>query len=360
MKILFLTNVFPPTSGGSASDYNIFTNELIKKKNIKQISVISLFMKSEKMIKISKDKKIKLYRFLIDYKKQKYSLIKIIFFVIQIIQCITIGIYFRLVKKYDLIQTHSDMLWVNNRLLIHPGISFLSKSSKKNILDIRDKLSMPSRNLHYSHYLVNSEACFLSLSKVLDNRNISLIYCPFEILSNQFLQKDNKYLKEKPYIAFIGNISKNKGIKELLKAMKIISEKKMNKIKLLFCGELNDDLSNIPSNCKYLGSLDYTDAMKLLFGADMLVLPSMSESHPRVIIESIIYGVPFLMTRGVSELEKYFPQNMLENIKPNYIASRINEVLENDIHSISNSYPLNLHQVDYVINELFKVYNNLH
>ena len=49
------------------------TNELIKKKNIKQISVISLFLKSEKMIKISKDKKIKLYRFLIDYKKQKYS-----------------------------------------------------------------------------------------------------------------------------------------------------------------------------------------------------------------------------------------------------------------------------------------------
>ena len=50
---------------------------------------------------------------------------------------------------------------------------------------------------------------------------------------------------------------------------------------------------------------------------------------------------------------------MLENIKPNYIASRINEVLENNIQSISNSYPINLHEVDNVINELFKVYNDL-
>ena len=359
MKILFLTNVFPPITGGSASDYSIITNELIKKKNIKHVSIISLFIKSEKMINISKNKKIRLYRLLIDCKKQNF-LLKIIFFVIQFIQCFVIGIYFRVVKKYDLIHTHSDMLWVKNRLFIHPGISFLSKSSSKNILDIRDKFSMPSKNLNYSHYLVNSEACFLSLSKVIDNRNISLIYCPFNILPNKFLERDNIYFKEKPYIVFIGNISKNKGIHQLLEAMKIINEQKPNTIKLLFCGELNDNLSEIPRNCKYLGSLENTDAMKLLFGADMLILPSKSESHPRVIIESIIYGVPFLMTRGVSELEKYFPQYMLENTNPEYIASRINEVLENDIHSISNSYPINLHQVDYVINELFKVYNNLH
>ncbi len=359
MNILFITNVFPPTTGGSASDYDIITNELIKKKNINQITVISVFIKSEKVQKISNDKKIRLFRFLVNYKKQNYLILKFIFFIIQNIQCFTLGIYFRLINKYDLIQTHSDMLWVNNRSFIHSGIRFLSQSGKRTILDIRDKFSMPSKNLNYSHYLVNSEACFLSLSKVIDNRNISLIYCPFNILPNKFLEKDNIYFKEKPYIVFIGNISKNKGIHQLLEAMKIINEQKPNTIKLLFCGELNDNLSEIPRNCKYLGSLENTDAMKLLFGADMLILPSKSESHPRVIVESIIYKTPFLMTRGVIELEKYFPKNMLENFDPNYIADRIDETLKNDSDFLSNNYPIHLHKIDNVINYLFKVYNNL-
>ena len=358
MKILFLTNVFPPTTGGSAADYNIITDELIKKNEIKKISVISLYINSEKLIKASKNN-VKLYRVLIDYKKRRNIFIKSICFIIQTIQCFIIGLFIRLVKSYDLIQTHSDMLWVNNRLFIHPGISFLSKSSKKKILDIRDKFSIPNNNLYYSHYLVNSEACYSLLCKVIAPKNISLIYCPFDIFSKESLNNKNLYLQKKPYIAFIGNISLNKGIHELLDAMKILNKNKLNSIKLLFCGEYNDHIIDIPNNCEYLGSLENIDAMKLLFGADLLILPSKSESHPRVIVESIIYKTPFLMTRGVIELEKYFPKNMLENIDPNYIANRIDETLKNDSDYLSNNYPIHLHKIDNVINYLFKVYKNL-
>ena len=359
MNILFITNVFPPTTGGSASDYDIITNELIKKKNINQITVISVFIKSEKVQKISNDKKIRLFRFLVNYKKQNYLILKFIFFIIQNIQCFTLGIYFRLINKYDLIQTHSDMLWVNNRSFIHSGIRFLSQSGKRTILDIRDKLSTPSKNLNYSHYLVNSEFCYSALSKVINVNNISLIYCPFKIISKKTLEKENLYFHEKPYIVFIGNISKSKGICELLDAMRIFAQNEPNSIKLLFCGELNDPLSTLPNNCNYLGPLDYMNAMKLLFGAELLILPSKSESHPRVIIESIIYKVPFLMTRGVSELEQHFPDNMLENIDPKHIADRINDLLKGDSQKLSNSYPIHLHQIDNVINQLYKVYNNL-
>ena len=109
MKILFLTNVFPPTTGGSAADYNIITDELIKKNEIKKISVISLYINSEKLIKASKNN-VKLYRVLIDYKKRRNIFIKSICFIIQTIQCFIIGLFIRLVKSYDLIQTHSDML----------------------------------------------------------------------------------------------------------------------------------------------------------------------------------------------------------------------------------------------------------
>lgn len=360
MNILFITNVFPPTTGGSASDYDIITNELINKKNINQITVISVFMKSEKVQKISNDKKIRLFRFLVNYKKQKHSILKFIFFIIQNIQCFTLGIYFRLTNKYDLIQTHSDMLWVNNRSFIHSGIRFLSQSGEKTILDIRDKLSTPSIDLNYSHYLVNSEFCYSSLSKVINVNKISLIYCPFKIISKKTLEKENIYLHEKPYIVFIGNININKGIYKLLEAIKILNRERSKPIKLLICGELNDGLFGIPSNCKYLGPLEYMETMKLLFGAELLVLPSKSESHPRVIIESIIYNVPFLMTRGVSELEQHFSENMLENIEPKHIAYRINEVLEKKMKDLPNSYPLHLHQIDKVINKLINVYENLY
>jgi glycosyltransferase involved in cell wall biosynthesis len=208
--------------------------------------------------------------------------------------------------------------------------------------------------------LVNSEFCYSALSKVINVNNISLIYCPFKIISKKTLEKENLYLQEKPYIVFIGNVSKNKGIFELLDAMRIFAQNEPNAIKLLFCGELNDPLSALQNNCNYLGPLDYMNTMKLLFGADLLILPSKSESHPRVIIESIIYKVPFLMTRGVSELEQHFPENMLENIEPKHIASRINDCLYDNSPNRSNTYPIHLHQIDNVINQLYKVYENLY
>ena len=93
MNMLFITGVFPPTTGGSASDYDIITTELIKKKNINQITIISKYIKSEKVVNILDDKKIKLYRLLIDYKRQHYFITKLIFFIIQNIQCLFLGFF---------------------------------------------------------------------------------------------------------------------------------------------------------------------------------------------------------------------------------------------------------------------------
>ena len=154
-------------------------------------------------------------------------------------------------------------------------------------------------------------------------------------------------------------ISKNKGIFELLDAIKILNQNRKDSIKLLFCGELNDPIEEIPDNCIYLGPLDYLNAMKLLIGANLLILPSKSESHPRVIIESIIYDIPFLTTRGVAEIEKYFPDNILDNTEPEYLAQRIKDCFDDCDASLSTSYPIHIHQIDNVIDQIYKVYDNL-
>ena len=68
--------------------------------------------------------------------------------------------------------------------------------------------------------------------------------------------------------------------------------------------------------------------MKLLYGSSLLVLPSKSESLPRVVMEAIVYKIPFLMTGGVSEIEDNFPKNILLNNNPESIALGITEILK--------------------------------
>jgi len=359
LKLLFITLNYPPSTGGSATNYEIFSSELIKRSNINQITILSKYIRSEKLLKLSHNGKIRVIRVLIDYKYKKNFIQKFLLLLLQNIQCCLLGIYIRVKKEYDIIQTHGDILWAKNGSIIHPGVFFLSKSARSTILDIRDKTSLPTQDLNYSHYLANSQFCYSDLAEIIHTSKISLIYSPLRTFDKDSLKHNNNFLTKAPYIVFIGTISKNKGISFLIDAVKLLNQNTQEKYTLFFCGELKDPLNKIPQNCIYLGSLDNFNAMKLLVAADLLVLPSKSESHPRVILESIYYNIPFLTTRGVVELEKHFPENMLENIGSEYIATRIKDHLNDPKEYSSTSYPIHLHHINTVIGQIFRVYKSL-
>lgn len=359
MRVLLITKCYPPYSGGAAVNYKIFLDELSKMKKISKVNILTNYNKDCNVIENSINNNTNVIRILLDYQSYSNIIIKFLAFSIQVLQSLVIGLLIRLFKYYDLIQIHSDFLWASNGKILNPGVLFLSKSANKTVLDIRDKTSIPKMDYGYSHYFANSNYIFKKLKNNLRELKCSLIYSPIDFYEKDDLIVENIFLKEKPYICFIGKISHNKGVFKLFEAMEILLSQVNFSHKLLLCGNIVDRMPKIPNNCKYIGPLDNLNAMKLLYGSSLLVLPSKSESLPRVVMEAIVYKIPFLMTGGVSEIEDNFPKNILLNNNPESIALGITEILKRKKKYLKNSYPMQLHDTKKVIEQIYYVYYEL-
>lgn len=104
---------------------------------------------------------------------------------------------------------------------------------------------------------------------------------------------------ESSKVLFVGHITKNKGIFELIEACinldEIINE-------LILVGPYEEDTRNkivnrsIKSKLKLniTGSLDKEAVLKKMQGASVLVLPSYSEGFPNVVIEAMAMGCPVI------------------------------------------------------------------
>ena len=107
-------------------------------------------------------------------------------------------------------------------------------------------------------------------------------------------------------ILFLGSISKQKGVHELLSAMPKVIAKYPN-IKLNLYGEEFYKFK-YEKNIFYHGSVSHKKAIELIQKCEVIVLPSYSESLPRVILESIYFKKNSCFYRPVPEFS-----NILEN-----------------------------------------------
>jgi glycosyltransferase involved in cell wall biosynthesis len=109
-------------------------------------------------------------------------------------------------------------------------------------------------------------------------------------------------LKESPkefIIGYMGRLSEEKGLKDLVAAVeKLVSEGVNIKLHLAGGGPLTESLKNHP-NIQYYGILKHAEAHKFYKKIDLFVLPSLTKSFwkeqfGRVIVESVASGRPVL------------------------------------------------------------------
>lgn len=141
-------------------------------------------------------------------------------------------------------------------------------------------------------------------------------------------------------IGYVGRLSKEKGVLELVNAVALIVRGK-NDVKLLIAGEgpLLEDIrrtintSGLEDRVRLLGWIPHDELPELLRSLKLLVLPSYTEGLPNTMLEAMASGTPVIAT-SVGGIPDYITHGrtgfILEDAHPNTVAEGIVDALESD------------------------------
>lgn len=217
--------------------------------------------------------------------------------------------------KYRIKQEHPDVIHIttSGQLAIIRDILFLKTAKKYRILTayhIRfGRIPEIAKAKTYEWKLMNKALHIADTVIAIDHRteasirkyapkaNVCYIPNPFDVSK----MAGEETAKEKREIVFLGWVVKTKGIEELLLAWSRICETFPDWI-LRIVGPYSDEyLTSLKQNYSkkqvmFEGEKKHEDAMKLLAGAAIFVLPSYTEGFPNAVLEAMALEKPIIAT----------------------------------------------------------------
>ena len=162
----------------------------------------------------------------------------------------------------------------------------------------------------------------------------------FSNLSKEDIRKKLKIKEDEKVIIFVGTLRPVKGVKYLIKAMKIISPKNANtRLMLVGDGDERGNLEKLVKGLsleeyvKFVGKVPNEKVPEYMAASDVFVLPSLSEGFPVTVLEAMASGVPIIATNvgGLPEIIKDGENGFLVEPKnPEKIAEKVLLILEDD------------------------------
>lgn len=168
----------------------------------------------------------------------------------------------------------------------------------------------------------------LMLSKINSNRSI---YLPNGVDTKFFSPRDKKNKNIKPLVLSVGRLERVKNYTNLIKAIAQIDANLM----IIGSGSLKNELINEANkykvDLKLLEKVDNTEMPGIYNKADVFVLPSLQEGHPKVLLEAMACGIPCIGTNvtGINDIIKDRQNGLLCTIEFDNIAKSIKELLKN-------------------------------
>jgi glycosyltransferase involved in cell wall biosynthesis len=144
----------------------------------------------------------------------------------------------------------------------------------------------------------------------------------------EFVRKNHKPLKNGIKIGFSSVDLNNsyKGLNVLLEALRFLPTNKLEKYELALFG--TGSVENLPSNLRIrqFGLIEGRELQKEFLNLDALVVPSVQDNSPNVVIEAISLGIPVIGSDagGIPELLQHFALPIF----PNRNSKELSVILE--------------------------------
>lgn len=192
---------------------------------------------------------------------------------------------------------------------------------------------MSSKDIHEAikaHVLTKNN--YSLIPNGLDEDRVTSILSPME--SRQYIQKYIDFpIADKILVGVIANLYHTKGIEYLIKSATRILEQFPNTLFIVIGdGELRPELEQLINTLSLQNKVflpgRISDAYTLLKAFDLIVLPSIKEGFPYIILESTLAGIPIIATRvgAIPEMTTYI--DSLTVIEPRNIEQLINAICD--------------------------------
>lgn len=154
-----------------------------------------------------------------------------------------------------------------------------------------------------NRFFVSGQAEKDYLSSMVDPRRIKIQPIGIDLRRFNCMNRKQARIKlgwntREPYVLYVGRLTQGKGIQYLIKASGILLREIPNlHLIIVGGGRLNSSVrSDLKKNIRLLGQIRHSDLPNYYNAADVLVLPSLMEASPRVIMESLACRTPVIAT----------------------------------------------------------------
>lgn len=360
LTILIITPLYPPAVGGAATYFGDIVPALAQRPQIGGLVILTERMPGYQ--KHQQEENVLILRSLPNRLSLKHHP-----WLIHAATYLLTQLWFTLFLPTLARRHHIDLIHFHTRYggrLFHRA---LKRTNLPVLADLRDKLTDPKELGAVAHRIIccGEGIRQFCLDSGLPAAKVDMIpnsfnppHAPTDFELSDAREKYD--LPDTPFILYLGDITVNKGVLELLEAF---SEWHPHhpEAKLLMAGVNREGKRflqklNATSGARFLGQLPHRDAVCLMEAAEIVILPSRSEGLPTVILEAISMGTKVVCPPDIPEFDQHLNSSVLTEVS----AAEIVRLLEKTwLSSSIPSYPLEDHSVENVVNGLVTVYPKL-
>jgi glycosyltransferase involved in cell wall biosynthesis len=319
LRMIVVTSLFPPAVGGASEDFRLLTEAW---KTVDSIDrVVILTERCEGIPAHEHSENIVVHRVLPsrDTSPQLHVGNRVLR---------SAGTYAYLLGAiaWELRRKRSQVVLVHGRYGKRTFLKGLKLLGAKIVVFLSD-LFTPAQDLADCDAVIcNSENVYERADSCLPTRcRVAYVPLPFKLSRTHTKQTS---VTDGPYFLFVGNISRQKGVDALLEAFALFRKDHLE-YRLLLAGPVRDSSLLRGANCgaTFLGEVDRTTTIALMEQAEAVVLPSRSESLPRVCLEAIALGTKVICPPDVPELRRWCPEWTLEAVTPQAVLEKLEQTL---------------------------------
>ena len=360
MRLLIITALYPPAVGGAATYFATIVDRLANYDDIESISILTERMPGQACT-LSRGK-VHLLRWLpnrISPGRKPLPLHAATYALTQL--------WFTLRLPRLVHQRHIDLVHLHTRYRGRLLYRALKQAGVPVVADLRDKMTDPAQLASVADRLLccGEGVQGFALEAGFDPERTVLVpnvFAPPDVPSPE-LVSDARFrygLGGGPYLLFVGDITYNKGVYELLAAYREWRSGHPG-VQLVFAGPNREGKRFLhqlrrTKGATYVGHVPHKDALALLRGAEIVALPSRSEGLPTVILEAVALGSKVICPPGIPEFERHLAQFVLPSVDAGTIARTLTAVWRD--HGLP-TYPLAEHSVARVVEDLAKLYHSM-